>query len=151
MTLTRIQLFPLHLIGRRAWKHENGTTIQAADYNGYRALTPSKQRRFFLAVNPGDLSLDWLDITDHIGNFIVAEKTPVPDRLARKLGLLQSPGKAMAQRFARRTRELQSQCRTVDQASITAASEIFPGEFQPTRYSTHGDDMGDLLADIERL
>ncbi len=67
-------IVPLNLIGRHVWQHKNGTIVQAADYNGFRALTPSKEPRYFLAVTPGDLSVDWLDITDQIGNFIVDEK-----------------------------------------------------------------------------
>jgi hypothetical protein len=67
-------IVPLHLIGRLAWTHKNGTVIQPADYNGYRATTSSGERRFFLVLQPGDLSVDWLDITDKIGNFIVAER-----------------------------------------------------------------------------
>jgi hypothetical protein len=64
----------LHLIGRFAWTHKNGTAIQAADYNGYRALTTSKERRFFLALQPGDSIIDSLDITDHIENFMVFDR-----------------------------------------------------------------------------
>jgi hypothetical protein len=69
-------IVPLHLICRDHWQHENGTTLKPVDYAGYRALTPQKERRFFLALNPGDLSIDWLDITGHTDKFIVSEKPP---------------------------------------------------------------------------
>jgi hypothetical protein len=65
----------LDLIGRVEWIHPSQTVIEAADYNGYRALTRSGDRRFFLALRPGDLSPDWLDVTDQIGNFMVFERS----------------------------------------------------------------------------
>jgi len=82
------------------------------------------ERRLFLSLNVGDLSVDWLDITDHAANFIMINKDGVATRLAQKLGLSQSPGKDVMQKFAARTRELLPG-RTVDQAAMAAAQEIF--------------------------
>ncbi len=66
----------LHLIERWTWRHSNGTAIQDCDYYGYRAVTWSGQRRVFLALQPGDLSVDWLDVTDEerAGYFIVGDR-----------------------------------------------------------------------------
>jgi hypothetical protein len=144
-------IVPLHLIGRFNWTHKNGTPIEDGDYNGYRAHTPSKERRFFLALHPGDSSVDWLDITDDIGNFMVFERGDVASRLARKLGLSQSPGKDVMQRFARSTRGFQSKGDTVDKAAMKGATEIFPAEFKPTGYAGQAGSMEALLADIEKL
>jgi hypothetical protein len=75
----------------------------------------------------------------------------VLDKLTRKLGLLQSVSKNSAQKWARRTRELQGQKQSLDQAAIKAANEMFPSEFVPTRYKYQGDDIKDLLSAIEKL
>jgi hypothetical protein len=72
--LTRTRLSGCTSFGRFAWTHKNGTAIQAADYNGYGALTASKERRFFLALQRGDSIIDSLDITDHIDNFVVFDR-----------------------------------------------------------------------------
>jgi hypothetical protein len=77
--------------------------------------------------------------------------TVVLDKLTLKLGLLQSASKESAQKWARRTRELQGQKQSLDQAAIKAANEIFPSEFVPTQYKYLGDDIKDLLSDIEGL
>ena len=140
----------LDLVGHRTWQHSSGAIIQAGDYNGYRALTPSGERRVFLALHPGDSSPDWLDITDQIGNFTSHHKDDVATRLAHKLGLSQSPGADVMKKFANRTRELQ-QGRTTDQAAMMAAHEIFPGEFQPTRYAGANHAMEPLLIELEKL
>jgi hypothetical protein len=103
-----------------------------------------------LALQPGDQSVDWLDITDQAGNFIVAHKDDVATRLAQKLGLSQSPGKAVMQRFAARTREL-LKGRTVDQAAMMAAKETFPGEFQPNVYAGVNHAMDPMLSEIDKL
>jgi hypothetical protein len=92
-----------------------------------------------------------LAVTDQIENLIVVESRPVADRFARKLGLSQTPGKAVMQGFATRTRELVREGRTVDQAAMMAAKEKFPAEFQPTHYAGVSDTMETLLADIEKL
>jgi len=75
----------------------------------------------------------------------------VATRLVRKLGLLQSPSKDAMKAFRRRTRELEPQCLSLDQAAMKAAGEIFPAEFQPTRYAGHADPIETLLADIDNL
>jgi hypothetical protein len=143
----------LHLIGRVRWTHTNGAVIEAGDYDGYRALTPSKERRVFLALQSGDASGDWLDITDHVRNFIVSHRDNVPTRLSHKLGLSQSPGTPVMKRFATRTRELhqQQQGRTLDQAAMMAAHESFPAEFQPAHFAGANHAIEPLLAEIEKL
>ena len=65
----------LHLIGRVKWQHDNGAIIEPADYNGFRARTPSGQVRMFLSLHPGDDSVDWIDITTRADKFIISEKT----------------------------------------------------------------------------
>jgi hypothetical protein len=75
----------------------------------------------------------------------------VANRLVRKLGLKQTPGKDTMKEFAKRSRALQREGRTVDQAAMFAAKEKFPAEFEPTRYDNQGEPMETLLADIEKL
>ena len=101
-------------------------------------------------MNVGDLSIDWLDITDQELRFSVYHKDDVATRLAQKLGLLQSPGKEAMQKFAARTREL-LYGRTVDRAAMMAANEIFRGEFRPTVYAGVNHAMDPLLLEIDNL
>jgi hypothetical protein len=75
----------------------------------------------------------------------------VANRLTRKLGLKQTPGKDVMKAFVERARTLQGQGHTADRAAITAANEKFQAEFEPTRYVYHGEPMETLLADIEKL
>jgi hypothetical protein len=75
----------------------------------------------------------------------------VANRLVRKLGLKQTPGRDAMKGFAKRARALQDKGRTVDQAAIIAAKEKFPAEFEPTHYPNQGEPMESLLADIETL
>jgi hypothetical protein len=75
----------------------------------------------------------------------------VADRLTRKLGLKQTPGKDVMKAFAERVRALEAQGHTADQAAIMAANDKFPAEFEPTRYSSLGEPIETLLADIEKL
>jgi hypothetical protein len=92
----------LHLIGRTTWTHPNGTIIRAGDYNGYRSVMKTTgQPRVFLALQPGDLTVDWIDVTDQVnkGYFIMAERNACADRLVQKLGLLQSPGMDGGEKF----------------------------------------------------
>jgi hypothetical protein len=103
-----------------------------------------------LALQPSDPSEDWLDITEHAERFIVAHKDDVVTRVAQKLGLSQSPGKDAMKRFAARTREL-LQGRTVDQAAMVAATEIFPAEFRPNVYAGVNHSMDALLLEIDKL
>jgi hypothetical protein len=142
----------LHLIGRVAWQHNDGATIQGGDYDGYRVLSRNGQRRLFLEHRSGSRA-DWLDITDHADKFMTFKRDDVGSRLTHKLGLSQSPGKDVIKKFAARTRVLQQQQqgRTADQAAMMAASEIFPGEFQPTRYAGANHAIEPLLIEIEKL
>jgi hypothetical protein len=86
-----------------------------------------------LALQPGDLSPDWLDVSDQIANFILFERDDVANRLARKLGLSQTPSKDVMLEFAKSTRALQGQGRTADQAAIIATTEKFAAEFKLSR------------------
>jgi hypothetical protein len=70
----------------------------------------------------------------------------VANRLTRKLGLKQTPGKDVMKAFVERARILQGQGHTADRAAITAANEKFQAEFEPTRYVYHGEPMETLLA-----
>jgi hypothetical protein len=75
----------------------------------------------------------------------------VSNRLARKLGLKQTPGKDVTKKFAERTRELQrGRGLTDSQAAIVAANEIFQSDFVLTQYDNLGEPMEKLLADIEK-
>jgi hypothetical protein len=140
----------VHLVGLCEWQHANGTIVKAADYDGFRAQTPARERRLFLSLQPGDLSVDWLDVTDHVANFMVINKDGVATRLAQKLGLSQSPGKDVMKKFAARTREL-LKGRTIDQAAMMAAQEIFPAEFRPNVYGGVNHAMDPLLLEIDKL
>lgn len=66
----------LVLISRNSWKHPNGTTISEGDRDGYRAVMRTGETRVFMALMPGDMSEDWLDVTDQAkaGHFIVCEQ-----------------------------------------------------------------------------
>ena len=142
----------LHLIGTAAWQHNSGVMIQAGDYDGYRALTRDGQRRLFLEHRSGSRA-DWLDIADHADKFMTFNHDDVGSRLAHTLGLSQSPGKDVMKKFAARTRALQRQQegRTLDQAAMMAAKDIFPAEFQPTRYAGANHAIEPLLIEIEKL
>jgi len=142
----------LHLIGRAEWQHESGVMLQAGDYHGYRALTRSGQRRIFLEHRSGARA-EWFDITSDADKFMTFNHDDVGSRLAHKLSLSQSPGKDVMKKFAARTRALhpQQQGRTLDQAAMMAAKEIFPSEFQPNRYAGANHAIEPLLAEIEKL
>jgi hypothetical protein len=76
----------------------------------------------------------------------------VANRLARKLGLKQTPGNDVTKKFAERARELQrGRGLTDDQAAIVAANEIFRSDFVLTHYDSRGEAMEKLLGDIEKL
>jgi hypothetical protein len=66
----------LVLISRNSWKHPNGTTISEGDRDGYRAVMRTGETRVFMALMPGDMSDDSLDVTDQAkaGHFIVCEQ-----------------------------------------------------------------------------
>jgi len=68
-------LVKLDLISRHNWAHPNGTTISEGDRDGYRAVMRTGETRVFMALMPGDMSYDWLDVTDQVraGFFIVNE------------------------------------------------------------------------------
>jgi hypothetical protein len=72
------------------------------------------------------------------------------DDLTRKLGLLQTASIGTAKKWAQRTRALAKQRNTWDQAAMTAATEVFPAEFNPTRYRSEGS-IEALVAAIETL
>jgi hypothetical protein len=62
----------LNLIGIRRIKFPNGAVSEAADYTGYRAEGKDGSIRIFLMLQPGDLSVDWLDITAYSDQFIIS-------------------------------------------------------------------------------
>ncbi len=69
-------LVKLLLISRSDWTHPNGTVISDGDHDGYRAVMKTGETRVFMSLMPGDISSDWLDVTDQAraGFFIVAER-----------------------------------------------------------------------------
>jgi hypothetical protein len=89
--------------------------------------------------------------TTNVDEFMTLNRDDVGSRLAHTLGLSQSPGKDVMKKFATRTRALQQQQgRTLDQAAMMAAKEIFPAEFQPTRYAGANHAIELLLTEIEK-
>lgn len=73
----------------------------------------------------------------------------VASRLARKLGLPQSPSKDTMKQFARRTHELERQYQSLDRAAMEAAREIFQSDFRPNVYAGCPDSTEAILADID--
>ena len=73
------------------------------------------------------------------------------DDLTRKLGLLQTASKESARKWVQRTRALEKQGKTWDQAAMTAATEVFQAEFKPSRYRREGISIEALLDAIEKL
>ena len=73
------------------------------------------------------------------------------EKLARKLGLLQSIGADAAKKWARRTREFEAQGKTSYQAAIFAAREVLPADYKDTRYNYQNDPIDELLTAIETL
>jgi hypothetical protein len=69
-------LAKLLLISRGNWTHPNGTRITEGDRDGYRAVMRTGETRVFMSLTPGDLSYDWLDVTDQTrtGHFLVCER-----------------------------------------------------------------------------
>jgi hypothetical protein len=57
-------LVKLVLVSRSNWTHPNGTAVSEGDRNGYRAVMKTGETRVFLSLMPGDMSYDWLDVTD---------------------------------------------------------------------------------------
>ena len=68
-------LVKLLLVSRSDWRHPNGTTISEGDRNGYRAVMKTGETQVFMSLMPGDMSYDWLDVTDQAraGFFIICE------------------------------------------------------------------------------
>lgn len=68
-------LVKLNLVSRGSWTHPNGTAVSEGDRNGYRAVMKTGETRLFMSLMPGDMSYDWLDVTDQAraGYFLVHE------------------------------------------------------------------------------
>ncbi len=69
-------LVKLLLVSRNNWRHPNGTAISEGDRDGYRAVMRKGETRVFMSLMPGDMSYDWVDVTDQVkaGYFIVHER-----------------------------------------------------------------------------
>lgn len=69
-------LVRLQLVSRSNWTHPNGTPISEGDRYGYRAVMKTGETRVFMSLMLGDMSYDWLDVTDLVkaGYFIVSER-----------------------------------------------------------------------------
>jgi hypothetical protein len=69
-------LVKLLLVSRSDWTHPNGTAISEGDRNGYRAVMKTGETRVFMSLMPGDMSYDWLDVTDQarVGFFVIGER-----------------------------------------------------------------------------
>jgi len=53
-----------------------GGVVEAADYDGYRHEEKDGGTfRWFIATRSGDISADWLDVTDYLDNFNFIPKT----------------------------------------------------------------------------
>ena len=75
----------------------------------------------------------------------------VVDDLTRKLRLSQTASKDAAKKWAKRTRALAEAVMKWDQAGATAAKELFPADFVPTRYRSDGPSTETLVEAIENL
>ena len=75
----------------------------------------------------------------------------VLDDLTRKLRLSQTASKDAATKWAKRTRALTEAGMKWDQAGATAAKELFPAEFFPTRYRSDGPSTEALVEAIENV
>jgi hypothetical protein len=73
----------------------------------------------------------------------------VLDDLTRKLRLSQTASKNAAKKWAKRTRALAEAGMKWEGA--TAAKELFPAEFVPTRYRSNGPSTEALVEAIENL
>lgn len=69
--LANCTISKLNLIGLQRIQYPNGAVTEEADYRGFRAEDPSGHIRCFLQLAPGDLSHDWVEITDKIESFTV--------------------------------------------------------------------------------
>jgi len=69
-------LVKLLLVSRSNWTYPNGTAISEGDRNGYRAVMKTGETRVFMSLMPGDMSHDWLDVTDQARDdfFIICER-----------------------------------------------------------------------------
>ncbi|MGA3304025.1 MAG: hypothetical protein ABSC72_12160 [Methylovirgula sp.] len=69
-------LVKLLLVSRSNWTHPNGTAISEGDRDGFRAVMKTGETRVFMSLLPGDMSYDWLDVTDQAraGVFIICER-----------------------------------------------------------------------------
>jgi hypothetical protein len=61
---SEIPLVRLLLLSRFNWTHPNGTAVSEGDRDGYRAVMTTGETRAFMSLMPGDMSYDWLDVTD---------------------------------------------------------------------------------------
>jgi len=75
----------------------------------------------------------------------------VLDDLTRKLRLAQTASKDAAKKWAKRTRALAEAEMKWDQAGPTAAKELFPAEFSPTRYRNDGPSTEALVEALENV
>jgi hypothetical protein len=66
----------LDLVNRITYTHDNGTTISEGDRDGYRVVMKTGETRIFMALMPGDMSDDWIDITGDVkaGRYIVSDR-----------------------------------------------------------------------------
>lgn len=80
----------LHLIGRRPFVAANGARIEAADYNGFRAVFSDGESRTFLKLLPGDNGYDAIDITAEVaaGGFMVFERDDCSFSVGDKVRLI---------------------------------------------------------------
>jgi hypothetical protein len=69
-------LVKLLLVSRSNWVHPNGTAVSEGDRDGYRAVMKTGEKRIFMVLMPGDMSYDWLDVTEQAtaGFFIICER-----------------------------------------------------------------------------
>jgi hypothetical protein len=70
-------LVRLLLLSRFNWTHPNGTAVSEGDRDGYRAVMKTGETRVFMSLMPGDMSSDWLDVTEEAARtdiFIIKER-----------------------------------------------------------------------------
>jgi hypothetical protein len=105
---------------------------------------------------PGSRNANILPLLDSLGAERAVRRSrglvmSALDDLTRKLRLSQTASKDAAKKWVKRTRALAEAGMKWDQAGPTAAKELFPAEFFPTRYRSDGPSTEALVEALENL
>ena len=88
-------------LSSRNWTHPNGTAISEGDRSGYRAMMKTGESRVYMALIPGDMSYDWLDVSDQ---FASGNLTVIGERLMTVPNLHSSEVEDLNNEFSRHGR-----------------------------------------------